>query len=137
MTAARLERARRRRRFLVLLVASPFLAVAASAPAAPPVQVIGTKQRAVVSFAARDTGFTPARPAVHAGARVTLRWTVKETGFGHALTGKLFRVARVDAGQTAVVRFRAPKKPGTAITFAVTWPDNGQLKYRVTIRVVR
>lgn len=123
-----------------LVAALAALAVAAPAgalSAAPKLKVIGTKQRAVVRIVATDTGYSPKNIAVHAGALVTLRWTVKETGFGHGLSGRLFTIPRIESGKTGVATFRAPKKPGSAITFTVHWPDNGQMKYTVKIAVVR
>lgn len=123
---------------LAILAAAVGLAAATtSALAAPPkVKVIGTKKAAVVRISADDRGYKPANVAVHAGAKVKLRWTVKQTNFGHGLSGKLFKIKRIKAGKTGVVTFRAPRKPGK-ITFRVTWPDNAQMKYKATIRVVK
>lgn len=124
------------KRLAVLVAALVLGATAASALAGPP-RVIGTTSSAIVNIVANDSGYTPSGIAVHAGARVTLRWTVKQSGFGHGLSGKLFAIKRIEAGKTGVVTFRAPKKPGRAITFAVGWPDNGQMKYTAKIAVVR
>lgn len=124
-------------RLVVAAVAALAVAAPAALPATPKLKVIGTKQRAVVRIVATDTGYSPKNIAVHAGARVTLRWTVTETGFGHSLSGGLFTLPRIEAGKTGVATFRAPKKPGSAITFTVRWPDNGQMKYTVKIAVVR
>ncbi len=123
-----------------LIVAALFvLAVGTPAGAAttPTVKVIGTKQRATVRIVATDSGYSPRNIAVRAGALVTLRWTVKETGFGHGLYGRLFTIPRIESGKTGVATFRAPKRPGTAIAFKVRWPDNSQMKYTVKIAVVR
>lgn len=110
------------------------LATSSALAAAP--KVIGTKKIAVVRISADDQGYTPRNVAVHAGAKVTLRWTVKETNFGHGLVGKLVTIKRIPAGKTGVATFRAPSRPGK-ITFRVTWPDNAQMKYTATIVVVK
>lgn len=127
---------------LFLLVAAALAALAVALPAAastaaPTLKVIGTKERATLRFAGTDTGYSPRNIAVHAGARITLRWTVKETNFGHGLFGRLFTIPRIESGKTGVATFRAPKRPGSAITFTVRWPDNAQMKYTVRIAVVR
>lgn len=119
-----------------ILAAAIGLAVAASSALAAPPKVIGTKQAAAVRISANDTGYTPKSIAVHAGAKVTLRWKVTETNFGHSLSGKLFKIDRIPAGKTGVVTFKAPSRPGR-ITFQVRWPDNAQMKYVATIQVVK
>lgn len=124
-------------RLAVAALAALAVAAPAGAATAPSVKVIGTKQRAIVRIVATDSGYSPRNIAVRAGARVTLRWTVRETGFGHGLYGRLFTIPRIESGKTGVGTFRAPKRPGTAITFTVRWPDNGQMKYTVKIAVVR
>lgn len=108
-----------------------------AALAAPPPKVIGTKTSAIVRISANDSGYKPQNIAVHAGAKVTLRWTVNQSNFGHGLFGDLFTITRIDAGKTGVATFRAPSKPGSAITFRVRWPDNGNMKYTATIAVVK
>lgn len=100
----------------MLKLAAALIALAVAAPAAaqaaaPKPKVIGTKQRAVVRIVATDTGHSPRNIAVRAGALVTLRWTVKETGFGHGLFGKLFTIPRIESGKTGVATFRAPSGP--------------------------
>lgn len=119
-----------------LLAAVLGLSVAASSALAAPPKVIGTKKAAVVRISADDTGYKPKNIAVHAGAKVTLRWKVTETNFGHGLFGKLFTLKRIEAGKTGVVTFKAPSRPGK-ITFEVRWPDNARMKYTATILVVR
>lgn len=112
------------------------LALAASSALAAPPKVIGTKKAAVVRISANDTGYAPKNLAVHTGARVTLRWTVTETNFGHGLSGTLFTIKEIPAGKTGAATFTAPRRPGK-ITFRVRWPANGQMKYTATILVVK
>lgn len=121
---------------VAILAAVVGLAVAASAALAAPPKVIGTKKAAVVRISANDAGYTPKNIAVRAGAKVTLRWKVTETNFGHGLFGKLFTIKRIEAGTTGIATFKAPSRPGK-ITFRVTWPDNAQMKYTATILVVK
>lgn len=131
------DRSRETRAVAVAALAALVVAAPAGASTAANPKVIGTKQRAVVRIVATDSGYSPRNIAVHAGARVTLRWTVKETGFGHGLFGKLFTIPRIEGGKTGVATFRAPKRPRTSIVFTVRWPDNAQKKYTVKIAVVR
>jgi hypothetical protein len=122
---------------LLVLSATAALGLAVQGAAAPPAKVIGTKRAALVRIVADDSGYTPSNIAVHAGARVTLRWTVKASRYGHGLYGRLFRIDRIDVGKTGVATFRAPAKPGTVITFDVRWPNENVFKYKARISVVR
>lgn len=102
--------------------------------------VLGTKKAATVRLVSTDEGATPKRVAVHANALVTLVFKVDQSNdsyqLGQSIFGPNFKNAAISNGQAAVLKFRAPVKPGT-ITFGVFWKHHGQFKYNGHITVVR
>ncbi len=102
--------------------------------------VLGTKKAATVRLVSTDEGATPKRVAVHAGALVTLVFKVDQSNdsyqLGQSVFGPNFKNAAISNGQPAVLKFRAPAKPGK-ITFGVFWKHHGQFKYNGHITVVQ
>lgn len=132
-----------KRTVLCATVAAAFsLALVTSvALGAPRVKVFGSSKVATLKLVSTDEGFKPAKVAVHAGALVTLFFTVDQSKdsyqMGQSIFGPNFKNEAINNGQTAVLKFRAPNTPGKPIRFGVFWQHHAQFKYNGQIGVVK